>query len=384
MAERVVLHIGAPKTGTTFLQAVLFHNQARLAEAGVLVPGRSRQDHGLAATGVRQGPGGRRHGDWQRLVAEARAWPGTVVVSNEWFSMADAEHAARALDDLGDTQKHVVFTARDFVSQVPAAWQETLKLGVSTALEEFVAALDTDRGRWRWSVLDPAMALERWCGGLPTTQAHLVTVPAQGSDPNLLWKRFAQACGIDPDACETQLDRTRESISVESARLLQLAGPAMRDAVNADRGHWNEAYRWIQQYVSHRVLSSHPGGKIRLRPEDQDALRERSYATVKALTTAGYDVVGDLDDLTSSEPGADARQPHEVTDREMLDVAVVLVAELLSRVRKETKRAHAADRRFRDANRGGADGPSGGTERGVVNALVGTKLDWLRRLRPRA
>ena len=42
---RVYLHIGAPKTGTTYLQEVLFTNRARLAEHGVLYPGESRTAH---------------------------------------------------------------------------------------------------------------------------------------------------------------------------------------------------------------------------------------------------------------------------------------------------------------------------------------------------
>jgi hypothetical protein len=348
MAERIVLHIGAPKTGTTFLQAVLFHNQARLADSGVLVPGRNRRDHGFAATGIRQPADGPRRADWERLVAQAHDWPGTVVISNEWFSMAGTRNARRALRELGDTETHILFTARDFVSQVPAAWQETLKLGVPTTLEEFVASLDSDRGRWRWSVLDPALVLERWGGLLPPEHVHVVTLPVNGSDPSLLWKRFARVCGIEPDDCETRLDQARESISVESARLLQEMGPLLREAVNADSGHWSEPYVWIQQYLSHGMLVPRRGGKIAMRPEDLAALRERSHATVRSLAEAGYDIVGDLHDLTAAETPAKARRPEEVTDREMLEVAMPLVADLLGRVRRETRRANEAERRLRE------------------------------------
>jgi hypothetical protein len=348
MAERIILHIGAPKTGTTFLQAVLFHNQQRLADAGVLVPGRNRRDHGFAATGVRQGADGPRRPDWERIVAQAREWPGTVVLSNEWFCMAGTRNARRALRDLSGMDTHILFTARDFVSQIPAAWQETLKLGVSSTLEDFVASLDADRGRWRWSVLDPALVLERWQGWLPAENMHVVTLPVNGSDPSLLWKRFARVCGIEPDFCETQLDQARESISVESARLLQQMGPLLRDAVEADSGHWSEAYLWIQQYLSHGLLVPRRGSKIAMPPEDLVALRERSRATVRSLAEAGYDIVGDLHDLTAAETPAKARPPEEVTDREMLEVAMPLVADLLGRVRRETRRANEAERQLRE------------------------------------
>ena len=39
MTEVVYLHVGGPKSGTTFIQQVLGHNAAALAGAGVLVVG---------------------------------------------------------------------------------------------------------------------------------------------------------------------------------------------------------------------------------------------------------------------------------------------------------------------------------------------------------
>ncbi|MDP9443788.1 MAG: hypothetical protein M3P83_05360, partial [Actinomycetota bacterium] len=339
MAERIILHIGAPKTGTTFLQEVLFGNRDRLRAAGVLVPGRSRFDHGLAAGGVRQGPHGRRHANWRQIVRAAHEWSGTVIISNEWFSRAGARQAERAVQELGIANTHVVFTARDFVEQIPAAWQETLKIGESCSLDDFLQSLDRERGRWRWSVLDPAVALKRWRGDLPVEQVHVVTVPSRGSDPDLLWRRFAQLCGVDPVVCDTRPDRVRESLSAESASLLQLLGPSLREAIAADDNHWTETYRWLQRYLSHQLLVPMTGSRIRLRPEQVTELRDRSWVTVQALTTARYDVVGDLAELTSAEPPPGARHPDDITDRERLDVAMHLVADLLRDVREASHRA---------------------------------------------
>ena len=52
---RVYLHVGLPKTGTTYLQDVLFRQKQALADAGLLVPGASSFTHFLATqdlTGV--------------------------------------------------------------------------------------------------------------------------------------------------------------------------------------------------------------------------------------------------------------------------------------------------------------------------------------------
>ena len=50
--QRVFLHIGAPKTGTTFLQDVLVRNKAALRANGVLYPGRNGT-HVMAALDLR-------------------------------------------------------------------------------------------------------------------------------------------------------------------------------------------------------------------------------------------------------------------------------------------------------------------------------------------
>src|SRR5215475_13246602 len=53
---RVYLHIGEPKTGTTFVQQAMWANRAQLAAHGVLLPGYSHRDHSLASRDLRQAP----------------------------------------------------------------------------------------------------------------------------------------------------------------------------------------------------------------------------------------------------------------------------------------------------------------------------------------
>ena len=45
MAATVFLHIGLPKTATTYLQTILWGNEAVLAEQGLLLPGPERRYH---------------------------------------------------------------------------------------------------------------------------------------------------------------------------------------------------------------------------------------------------------------------------------------------------------------------------------------------------
>ena len=53
-SPRVVLHIGAPKSGTTYLQRLLWQNRAELAAAGVGLPGENQREMFEAAIEVRE------------------------------------------------------------------------------------------------------------------------------------------------------------------------------------------------------------------------------------------------------------------------------------------------------------------------------------------
>ena len=56
MTQRVYLHVGTPKTGTSYLQHVLFHNQDRLAAKGIRY---SADRFGRVATDLRSASQGR-------------------------------------------------------------------------------------------------------------------------------------------------------------------------------------------------------------------------------------------------------------------------------------------------------------------------------------
>src|SRR5919106_2507377 len=97
---RIYLHIGAPKTGTTYLQDVLFEHRGTIADAGVLYPGRYPEAHFEAVVDLRDMSfGGHRdetwQGRWRRLVDEVTAWSGdSVVISHELLCGANEESVA--------------------------------------------------------------------------------------------------------------------------------------------------------------------------------------------------------------------------------------------------------------------------------------------------
>src|SRR6478672_13235239 len=103
---RVVLHVGLPKTGTTYLQAVLAHHRDALRETGVLYPfvrpqamflgavevRGSHEKFGLSAADVA--------GTWQRLCDRAQQFEGVTVISHEILGGAQGAEIAAALAPL--------------------------------------------------------------------------------------------------------------------------------------------------------------------------------------------------------------------------------------------------------------------------------------------
>ena len=57
MARRVFLHIGTPKSGTTYLQSLWWQHRDALAERGLLLPGGSADEQFRAGAVVRANAG---------------------------------------------------------------------------------------------------------------------------------------------------------------------------------------------------------------------------------------------------------------------------------------------------------------------------------------
>ena len=68
---------------------------------------------------------------------------------------------------------------------------------------------------------DPLDVLDRWGAGLPPERVHVVTVPPAGTDPGLLWERFAGLVGIDPDTVDTTVARANPSLGAEEVTFLR-------------------------------------------------------------------------------------------------------------------------------------------------------------------
>ena len=334
MAGRVFLHVGTPKSGTTYLQDVLWSSAEVLQQHNLLLPGR-RSTHRAAAQsitgrGVKR-PGVPRDPDaaWRQLAAEVRDWPADVIISAELLAPATARQAAVAKSALGGAEIHVVLTARALSRQLPSAWQEQIKAGVS---QPFDAFLDDVRrrsgpagtlrrvrrpGNWFWLVQNLPAIGGRWAADLPPQHVHVVTAPPRTTDPTLLWRRYASVLDLEADAFPADMPRSKLSLGRIEAELLRRVH-ATRDP----RFSETRRLQWTRALLAHQVLADRPGAQaIDLPNRARPWVTARMTALTEGIAAAGYDVVGSLDELTWDRQQKDTVTTAPVSDHEIQQAA---------------------------------------------------------------
>ncbi len=326
----VVLHVGLPKTGTTYLQNVLATCRSELREQGVHYPLPRPGAHFRGAVEVRGSAAkfgldpGELAGSWRGLCEEARAFDGVTILGHEVLAGATPEEIERALAPLADLDVRIVVSARDLGRQATAHWQEEVKLGHCGSFADFEGdqlRADTgpdagpDAGGRRphfWHAQDWADALRRWTAPLTPQAGHLVIAPRPDAPPQELWRRFAEAVGIGPEAL-TPPDEVSANVS--------LAGPeiALLRAVNAvigDRLGRAERLRLVKREWAEGDLALRPGPRPRTPYALRPVLEQATASWISQVTAAGHVVHGDLAELDpvtgdQHDPSPDVSPPTD-------------------------------------------------------------------------
>ncbi len=357
MTQRVLLHVGTPKTGTSYLQDVLFRNRKVLADRGIGYAADRFDAHFLAALDLMRLPWGGLEaeavGSWDHLAKQVRDWSGhTAIISHEILAAASRSQVGRALESLGQrrgssggVEVHVVLSVRDLVRQIPAEWQENVKHRSGMSYARFLAritdpARDSRIASWFWSVQEIPDILDRWGADLPPERVHLVTVPSAGGAPDLLWKRFSQAFGLEGIDLDLQADRANPSLGVpETALIRRINRSANRVLEPAD-------YRpLVRELLAHQTLSRRTRSpRLALPPDLVPWVQEREAAWVAHVEERGYDVIGDLHDLRGSPGLHHFVDPDRPRERAVASAAVDAIKALLL----ETARLRAEEARLQE------------------------------------
>ncbi|MPY96775.1 MAG: hypothetical protein GEU97_02045 [Actinophytocola sp.] len=331
--KTVYLHIGTPKSGTTYLQDVLANNREKLAERGVLWPrgGWVRQVHAardLANINPHNHKASDVAGAWRRLADEINAWRGhTAIVSMEWLVSAGPKQVKRAVDSLAPATVKVVITGRDLARILPASWQESMQNWSSFTWDDYIAALadpessDVEAGQRMWRQQDIGAILRRWNKVIPMERMHVVTVPPPGADSGVLWQRFAEVLGLDPADYDSTSNRQNTSLGVVSAELMRRVNSRAKE-----RGlGWKASEKLVKQILAKRVLTtrSRDESSLTLPADLYPWVVEQSKRIVTEVEQTGVRVWGDLEELIPDPAHArEGTTPETVTDSELLDAAL--------------------------------------------------------------
>jgi hypothetical protein len=333
MSPTVYLHIGAPKTGTTYLQDRLSRNAPSLTSHGIHFPTRSPLVspglfHFRAALDLLGqdwgGPKGHAEGGWDALVRRVRRRSGTVVVSHEILAPASPDRVARAMNDLGP-DVHIVYTARDLARQVPAAWQESIKQGRRWSYAKFVRRTARNR-TWFARAFDLPSVLGTWGAHVPPEQIHLVTVPpTPETDPeDDLWHRFCRVVGIDPAWAPQQSTRANQSLGVTETAVLRRLNKRLGRAARREAAYDG----LVRSMLAEDVLARASSPRITLPPDAYDWAAATAERWAEWVQQAGIEVVGDLDELRPTPPDPEHKwhDPDHVPPRKRSRVALDALA----------------------------------------------------------
>ncbi len=334
MSARVYLHIGLPKTATTYLQTIVWGNREALEAQGVRLPGEGRHEHLWATRVIREDPAFEKFSEhrlavWDRLREDVAQWPETSLVSHEFFAAASAAQAQRMVDDLAPAEVHLVVTAREPLGLFTASWQESIKNRDTRPMADYSRVEATDSGGvWNWRTLDVRRVLERWSPAFPPERVHVLPLPGADAPKRLIWDRFATLLGIDPDSVDLTQSFPNASMGVAEAETLRRVNEHLGDFSSAiDRG------TYIRSFLADERLVPRQGDPFWPAAERIEECRARGRDAVDYIGAQEFDVVGRLESLLVPEQIPERRTPDSVSDSEVAQVAVELVARMLHDVR---------------------------------------------------
>lgn len=346
--RRVYVHVGAPKTGTTYVQDRLSLNARSLAAHGVHFPTRSPMVsaglfHFRAALDLLGqdwgGPPGHAEGSWEALVRRVKRRTGTVVISHEILAPATRDAIARARRDLRGCEVHVVYSARDLGRQLPAAWQESVKQGRKWTYRRFLRRVEHGRP-WFYRALDLPSVLEAWGDGLDPAHVHVVTVPPTGAPRDTLWLRYCEVLGIDPAWAPRDSDRLNQSLGVAETQVIRKLNRRMDRATRREASYDG----LIREMLAQGELVGRVSRPVTMPPRMLPWAQAEAERWIAWIAASGVDVVGDVDDLRPLPPADDEPfvDPDKVSTKQQLRVAM----DALSAMTREAARRPDPDQQL--------------------------------------
>lgn len=306
-----VIHIGAPKCGSTALQSAFHQNRDALHLEGVTYIGES--PHWISAAKAVAGVADRTSGkkpplsEWSRLVREVGSvTSGTALISSEWFASANEAGIQRIVDDLDAKKLQAVLVIRPLTSTLPSAWQQGLKLGGRQGFSEWLDTVlnhpEDPRAKRVWSKHRYDQIAQRWVSALGNERVTVIV--ADEADPTYIFTAFSQILGLKNGALSAPPKRTNPSLSAFEADALAELNKIYFDQGGTLYGYRSGVLRTFDGYVS--SLRSGSAQRSAIPPTHLSAVQALNTSIAAGIRGAGCRVVGDLDRFANAQQGLQA------------------------------------------------------------------------------
>lgn len=301
-----LVHIGFPKTGTTFLQGALSKARSELVENGVVYPGNERYHKAagvyISGAAVRRGDPPVSEADWTRLVRQTQAaGDKRVIISSEWLCETPIDAVRRVVSDLGGDQVRIVATLRPLVKIMPSSWQQYLQNGARLQYQRWLRGMLLKAPYDRptpsfWQRHRHDLLVARWAEVVGPDRVTVIIVDPR--DHSLLLRQFESLLALPEGTLVPEPpERDNRSLTWPEAEMLRLVNNSTRALEWPDSLYRATVGRGVLRRLAELrpELDSMP--KLEMPNWAAERATEIGAEIAQNIAGLGVHVVGDLESL---------------------------------------------------------------------------------------
>ena len=303
MTQRVVIHIGPPKTGSTTLQDALRDNRDDLKRAGIRYAGSGTQSSAAAmwATRRKDRTTGRQvpASAWKQLLKEINdSIESTVVVSSEWFAAATSAQIRTISQELPGAEYQIVIALRSLDRILPSRWRQNVIEGATYSFTEWLELIFSPNtnpyGTRFWHQHRHDELVQRW--GEVFGQRAITAICVDDADPDRLLRHMESLIGAEEGALGSSRhvrNVSLDGVTVEGIRRFNLLAEEHR--VPPELRYLAVTRGAVPQIEQHVQSDGSTAGRVPAQYADRCVAE--STRIVEGLRASGATILGTLDAL---------------------------------------------------------------------------------------
>lgn len=303
MTQRVVIHIGPPKTGSTTLQDALRDNRDDLKRAGIRYAGSGTQSSAAAmwATRRKDRTTGRQvpASAWKQLLKEINdSIESTVVVSSEWFAAATSAQIRTISQELPGAEYQIVIALRSLDRILPSRWRQNVIEGATYSFTEWLELIFSPNtnpyGTRFWHQHRHDELVQRW--GEVFGQRAITAICVDDADPDRLLRHMESLIGAEEGALGSSRhvrNVSLDGVTVEGIRRFNVL--AEEHGVPPELRYLAVTRGAVPQIEQHVQSDGSTAGRVPAQYADRCVAE--STRIVEGLRASGATILGTLDAL---------------------------------------------------------------------------------------